>query len=172
MQGLKEHPAEEQVEGYQEGEQAAGLSEEHERSHRRQRGLFFGVENIEGFVKIIYVLKIIEGILFGLAEEPVIDHIKDDDPEVLGGLYPPVIEDYPRHGAVLLYAEFTDPLQELFAGHVRIPLHLLLRKPEGLQEELVGVDLVTRVLADDMLYLSAKITVHGVSPTDYRIFRK
>ena len=95
--------------------------------------------------EVIAVAELIDIVFLGLAQDPVVDQIKNDVPEIFGGFDAPIIEDRDGHGAEALDKEFPDAGEQFFAADVAGAAVFSLRVGHGLHDEQIYSFPVTRV---------------------------
>ena len=104
---------------------------------------------VEDFGEIIAVAELADIVFLGLAQDPVIDQIKNDVPEIFRGLDAPVVEDRDGHGAEALEEEFPDAGKQFFTTDVAGAAVFSLRVGHGLHDEQIRAFPVARVAVMD-----------------------
>ena len=100
---------------------------------------------VEHFRKVIAVAELLDIVFLGLAQNPVIDQIKNDVPEIFGRSDAPVIEDRDGHGAESLDEEFPDAGEQFFTADVAGSAIFSLRVGHGLHDEQICPFPVARI---------------------------
>ena len=90
---------------------------------------------MENFEEIVTVAELFEIVSLGLAEDLVIDQIKNDVTEIFGGFDAPVIQDRHGHGAEFPDEEFLDAVEQFFTGDVAGASEFALGEGEGLHDK-------------------------------------
>lgn len=105
----------------------------------------FAVAVMEDRGEVIAVAELRDIIFFGLAQDPVIDQIKNDVPEIFSRFDAPVIEDRDGHGTEALKEEFPDTAEQFFTADVAGAAVFSLRVGHGLHDEQICPFPVARV---------------------------
>ena len=100
---------------------------------------------VEHFRKVIAVAELLDIVFLGLAQDPVIDQIKNDVPEIFGGSDAPVIEDRDGHGAKAIEEKFPDAGEQFFTADVAGAAVFSLRVGHGLHDKQICPFPVARI---------------------------
>jgi hypothetical protein len=101
-------------------------------------------------VKVIDRPEIIELILIGLADDPFVNHIKDDIAEIDRFPDAPVFEDRFRHETEAPLGKVPDPFEQLLTRDMTVDSQFLSGVEDCLKDKKIGLDRVTGIVLDDL----------------------
>lgn len=116
---------------------------------------------VEDFQEIVTVAELLDVVPVGLAEDLLVDQVKNDVAEIFSGFDPPVIQDRHGHGAEFPDEEFLDAAEQLFAADVTGAAVFALGEGQGLHDEDISAFPVAGILFMDSFDYDLEMMPHN-----------